>query len=205
MTPSAEFPENVSRETLERLQKLQELIAKWTPAINLISKASASDVWSRHILDSAQLFDFAPHNARTWADLGSGGGFPGLVVAAIAAEKAPQMQFTLVDSDKRKATFLRQAALQTGLTVTVKADRIETCPPLKADVVSARALASLGVLCSFAHRHLAHDGISLFLKGAKHEQEVEEARKVWKFDLTTAPSRTDPAGVILILKGLHLA
>lgn len=196
---------DVSRETLDRLHQLEALVVKWTPVINLISKGSGGDIWSRHILDSAQLFDISESVSGHWVDLGSGGGFPGLVVAILAAEKRAELRFTLVESDKRKATFLRQAAQILDLKLQVRAERIEVCSPLEADIISARALAPLSILCGFSSKHLVSAGAALFLKGAKHEQEVEDARKIWNFDLTTTPSRTDPAGAILMLKGLHLA
>jgi 16S rRNA (guanine527-N7)-methyltransferase len=193
---------DVSRETLDRLEALEALLRKWNPAINLVAKSTLHDAWQRHILDSAQLYALAPPQVGHWADLGSGGGFPGLVVAALAAERDPQRKLTLVESDQRKSTFLREAARQLGLSVTVATDRAEKLAPLGADVLSARALAALPMLCAFARRHLAPQGMALFPKGATHAAEVAEARRDWHFDLTVHTSETDAASVILALKAI---
>lgn len=193
---------NVSRETLERLKAYEALLKKWNPAINLVSKATLAEAWTRHFVDSAQIFDLAPEGAHHWADLGSGGGFPGMVVAAIAAEKAPDMQVTLVESDQRKATFLRTVARELGLKTQVISKRIEEVPPLGADVLSARALASLAQLLGFAERHLCPDGIALFPKGAAHEQELAEALESWRFEVQKTPSRTESGAVILSIGGI---
>lgn len=192
----------VSRETIGRLERLVSLLTKWNSSINLVSRASASGAWNRHILDSAQIYDLAPATTRHWADLGSGGGFPGLVVAILAAELGPRMRLTLVESDQRKAEFLRQASRDLGLDVQVVAERIESIASLGADVVSARALAPLDPLLGFAHRHLSPDGISLFLKGANYLAEVEHAKRNWRFELSATPSKTDAAGAILKVKDL---
>lgn len=193
---------DVSRETSERLELYAELLQRWNPRINLVSRASLPQLWSRHFLDSAQLFALRPARARTWADLGSGGGFPGLVVAALAAEAAPELRVTLVESDARKAAFLATAARELGLAVTVHADRIETLPPLGAEVLSARALAPLDPLLGYAARHLGPDGRALLPKGAGHAEEIAEARRRWRFDLRIHPSRSAPDGVILDIGAL---
>lgn len=188
---------DVSRETLGRLEAYAGLLQRWNPKINLVSRASLPELWTRHFVDSAQLFALCPPGARHWADLGSGGGFPGLVVATLAAEVVPDLRVTLVESDGRKAAFLATAARELGLTVDVRAERIEALPPLGADVLSARALASLDVLLGFADGHLAPAGRALFPKGARAEEEVAEARRHWAFDLTRHPSQTAEDGVIL--------
>lgn len=191
----------VSRETEERLRQLQALLAKWNPSINLVSRNTLAEAWSRHILDSAQLFMVAGPS-RTWVDLGSGGGFPGLVIAALMAEKRPGSQVILVESDQRKATFLREAARQIGVSVVVRAERIETLDPLYADTLSARALASLDRLCGFAAPHLAPEGVALFPKGQNWQSEVAEARKSWKFEMDVRPSLVDPVSVVLVMKAI---
>ncbi|MHC0052037.1 16S rRNA (guanine(527)-N(7))-methyltransferase RsmG [Actibacterium sp. D379-3] len=193
---------NVSRETLERLKTYEALLKKWNPAINLVAKSTLAEAWTRHFIDSAQIFDCAPQDVRHWADLGSGGGFPGMVIAIMAAQRAPDMAVTLVESDQRKATFLRTVAREVGVAVNVIAARIEEVPPLGADVVSARALAPLSVLLGFAERHLTPDGRAIFLKGANHAHEITEALASWRFEVQKIPSRTDPQAVILSIGGL---
>ena len=131
---------DVSRETVQTLLDFEMLVRKWTTAINLVSKSTVSEIWQRHISDSAQIFQYLPAGAKNWLDLGSGGGFPGIVVSILARELAPGLRVTLVESDRRKATFLRQAAQQFGLDVVVLDKRIESIPPQAADVLSARAL-----------------------------------------------------------------
>ena len=183
-------------------QHLDHLL-RWNGTINLVAKSTLSDAWVRHIADSAQLVPLAQVRPDHWADLGSGAGFPGLVVAIILAERSPQTRVTLVESDRRKATFLREAVRHLGLKSVVLADRIETARPLCADVVSARALAPLDRLIPLTARHLVRDGTALFLKGAKVDSELASARVAWSFLLERLPSQTDPTAEILRLKGLN--
>lgn len=194
---------SVSRETFEALQAFDALVRRWNPAINLVSKTTLPDLWVRHIADSAQVFALCPENAKKWVDLGSGGGFPGLVVAVLAKEKRPQLRVALVESDLRKATFLRQAVQTLGLSAEVISHRIEALPALKADVLSARALASLADLLGYANTHLQQDGVAIFPKGARFKEELAEARKSWNFDLEPNPSLSDPEAAILVIRNLH--
>jgi 16S rRNA (guanine527-N7)-methyltransferase len=195
---------SVSRETYDRLRAFESLVQRWTPAINLVSKASLLALWDRHIVDSAPLFWLAP-DATHWVDLGSGGGFPGIVVAILGQEHAPAMRITLVESDLRKATFLRQAARSLDLRVVVLSKRIDDIPPLDADVLSARALAALPELLGFADRHLRKDGVAVFPKGARHAEEVAAARKAWTFDLNVQQSLSEPEAAILMIRNIHRA
>ena len=117
---------NVSRETTDRLDKFATLIGRWSPRINLVAKGSMDQLWQRHIADSAQLFDLAPENFPNWLDLGSGGGFPGAVIAILAAEKVPNARITLIESNQRKAVFLKSLARETGVRFSVIAQRVET-------------------------------------------------------------------------------
>lgn len=181
------------------------LAEKWNKRINLVAPSTLPDFWNRHIADSAQLLDFAPHGSRTWLDIGSGGGLPALVVAIVAREERPHLRVTLVESDQRKAAFLREAARITGAEVVIVADRIERLPPQSADVISARAFAPLDRLLAAAAPHLAPGGVCLFPKGAGHAAEVEAALAHWRFVLHKHPSLTDPAGVILDIRELHPA
>ena len=187
----------VSRETLERLRAFEALTAKWTPKINLIAKGTVDQIWERHIVDSAQIYALAPDSFAKWVDIGSGGGFPGIVVAAIAKEKQPTAEFVLIESDQRKCAFLRTAVRELDLSATVFAERIEKAPPQAADVVSARALASLDALLPMIQRHLAPAGRALIHKGRQTAQEVAEAKANWSFLLEDHPSITDPDARLL--------
>jgi 16S rRNA (guanine527-N7)-methyltransferase len=190
---------NVSRETTERLDTYAALLAKWNPAINLVARSTLPDLWNRHILDSAQVFELAPKYVRHWVDLGSGGGFPGLVIAILAAEKAPKARVTLVESDLRKATFLSTVVRECGLTTTICAERAESLAPLNADVLTARALAPLDSLLVHAERHLAEGGIAIFPKGAAHGSELASALEHRRFSVQKHPSRTDTDAVLLVI------
>lgn len=196
---------DVSRETLGRLELFANLVRKWNPAVNLVGRSTVADLWARHIVDSAQIFEIAPADARSWADLGSGGGFPGIVVACLARQFRDGMTVTLVESDQRKAAFLIMAAKELGLDISVRTERIELLQPLGVDVVSARALAPLEKLCAYAFRHMAAAGCAIFPKGARAEEEIAQARRTWMFDLTCFPSLTDPEAQILRIKGLRHA
>jgi 16S rRNA (guanine527-N7)-methyltransferase len=196
---------NVSRETIATLQAFEAEVRRWTSTVNLVSRSSLDQLWERHIDDSAQIFKARPDNAVRWLDLGSGGGFPGLVVAILASELQPGLKVTLVESDQRKATFLRQTAQKLGLSVEVLAKRIESLPPQMADVVSARALAPLTDLLDLALPHLKPDGIALFPKGARHAEEVSDARRSWNFDLDSVPSAADPDAALLIIRKFRRA
>lgn len=196
---------DVSRETEERLRAYAALIRKWTGHINLIAASTLDNLWDRHILDSAQLFDLVNPDAARWGDLGTGAGLPGIVVAILAQEKLSALHVTLVESDARKATFCRTVVRELGLSATVVADRVEIIPTLQADVVSARALAPLPRLVAYAHRHLVPGGTALFLKGARHMAEVEVALASWSFSVEKIPSDTDPRGVILRIGDIERA
>ncbi|RDD63257.1 16S rRNA (guanine(527)-N(7))-methyltransferase RsmG [Ferruginivarius sediminum] len=191
----------VSRETLERLERYVAVLTKWNRAVNLVGRRTMEDVWRRHILDSAQLFEHLPvqsaGRSRRVVDLGSGAGLPGLVLAAMGAGEVH-----LVESDQRKATFLREAARQMDVDVEVHASRIESLPPLDADAVTARALAPLTDLLAYAAPLLGRDGICLFLKGEGVEQELTRAGKAWKMTLDRIPSRSDRRGSILRIGGI---
>jgi len=189
--------DDVSRETIDKLEVYVALLEKWNPVVNLVSARSLSDVWERHIRDSLQLYVLAPKDNRTLADLGSGGGFPGLPLAILASEINPALTVTLVESDQRKAAFLSAAVRELGLGAKVIPNRVELVSPLGAHVITARALAPLSVLMGFAKRHLAPSGKALFLKGATWQREVDDARRSWGFELAVHPSQTDGAGRIL--------
>jgi 16S rRNA (guanine527-N7)-methyltransferase len=185
----------VSRETLARLETYAALLVRWQARINLVGPDTLPDLWTRHILDSAQVWPLIPPEARRVADLGSGAGFPGLVLAILGA---PDVH--LVESDARKCAFLREAARLTETKVTVLNRRIEQVAPLSADVVTARALAPLSLLLDWAAPHLAAGGQCLFLKGRGADDELTATAKEWKIAHRRIPSLTDPEGVLLQLR-----
>ena len=187
----------VSRETVERLETHVALLSKWNPRINLVAASTLADVWTRHVADSAQLWPLRPPGARLWLDLGSGAGFPGLVVAALAAEGAPDLRVRLVESDARKAAFLATVAREADLPAEVLVERWQKLPPQAADVVSARALAPLAELLAAAEQHRRRGGTGLFPKGETVHQDLAEASVRWRFDHKLTPSRTEPRAAIL--------
>ncbi|MBT9385708.1 16S rRNA (guanine(527)-N(7))-methyltransferase RsmG [Pseudooceanicola sp. CBS1P-1] len=194
--------ESVSRETSEKLRLYAELLEKWNRKINLVSKHTIPDLWTRHFVDSAQIHSLASDFAH-WLDIGSGGGFPGLVIAIRAAELQPDATFTLIESDQRKCAFLRSVARETGVKVQVLSQRIEQAPVQGADVLSARALASLSDLLGFAERHLAPEGVALFPKGQRWKEEISEAEAQWRFRWEAVPSKTESEAVILKIGGIR--
>jgi 16S rRNA (guanine527-N7)-methyltransferase len=193
---------DVSRETLDRLTAYHGLLDKWGARINLVSRGTLSEAWVRHFHDSAQLLDPMPSDARIWVDLGSGAGFPGLVIAILAAERFPDLAVRLIESDQRKAAFLRAVLRETGVTADVVAERIESAISCGADVLSARALAPLPVLLDMALRHLAPSGVALFPKGVRYRQELAEALETFTFDCEEYASETDAEAVILKIGGI---
>ena len=194
--------QNVSRETYDGLVHFANLVRKWTVKINLISSASIDQLWDRHIVDSAQVFGLASLKFESWADIGSGGGFPGIVIAILAEEFHPSATITLIESDQRKATFLRTAVRELGLNATIHAQRIENVDPVNADIVSARALTSLSGMMPFLERHMAASGMALLHKGRQHQKEIAEARQSWSFALEEHHSLTDGEARLLAIKGI---
>jgi 16S rRNA (guanine527-N7)-methyltransferase len=193
---------NVSRETEDRLLVFVDLLGKWTQKINLISKSTASDIWRRHILDSVQIYDFAPNKFSLWLDIGSGGGLPGVVVAALAAQFEPGARIVMIESDQRKAAFLRTALRELGLGGDVLANRIDAMAPMGADVLSARALAPLDQLLAFTERHLKPGGTEIFPKGKTVDQEIADASTNWLFQIEKHASMTDADARILTIKDI---
>jgi 16S rRNA (guanine527-N7)-methyltransferase len=182
----------VSRETVERLALYAELLTKWQARINLVGPDTIPDLWRRHFLDSAQLYSLIPPGTKRLVDLGSGAGFPGLVLAVMGA---PDVH--LVESDARKCAFLREVARITNTPIQVHNQRIEKIAPLNADIVTARALAPLDRLLGWAYPHLAPGGQCLFLKGRGVEDELTASAKEWNIGLRRVGSVTDPGACIL--------
>ncbi|MGN6307544.1 MAG: 16S rRNA (guanine(527)-N(7))-methyltransferase RsmG [Mesorhizobium sp.] len=192
----------VSRETFGRLVEFEALFRKWNQRINLAARSTEPDLWSRHILDSAQLASLRPH-AQRWLDLGSGGGFPGLIIALIEKERGGFVE--LVESNRKKAGFLQAAISHFALPGRVVPLRIEDAPAavIQPQVVTARALASLDVLLDLASPWLSAGATALFHKGRDYRREIEESVHRWSFDLLQHPSLIDPEGVILEISNLR--
>jgi 16S rRNA (guanine527-N7)-methyltransferase len=188
---------SVSRETEERLSVFSNLLIRWNHRINLVGSTTVEEIQKRHIVDSLQLLPLAPPGARTWIDLGSGAGFPGLVCAIALQEINPVISVTLVESDQRKAAFLREAARHLSVPVTIHAKRIEQLDPDPADLISARALAPLPKLLDLASKFVHPASTLLFPKGRRAESELTEALRSWHITAELITSVTDPAATIL--------
>jgi 16S rRNA (guanine527-N7)-methyltransferase len=196
---------DVSRETTARLDRFVELLLTWQRTTNLIAPSTVPRLWTRHIADSLQLLDLAP-DARVWVDLGSGAGFPGLAIAC-ALTGRPGAVVHLVESNAKKAAFLREAQRVTGAPAVVHALRIENFVDSfrdRADAVTARALTSLKKLYDQSAPLLGPETLGLFPKGQDVEAELTEAAKCWNISkLTLVPSRTDGTGRIVVVQGLE--
>ena len=191
----------VSRET-QLLKSYAIILRKWNTTINLVSPATLNQIESRHIADSSQLAKISNAATGAWADLGSGGGLPGLVLAIMR----PDLPLSLVESDGRKCSFLRNVIRELGIdNTTVINQRIEQVSPLKASNVSARALAPLPLLLSYVQKHLEPSGRAWLMKGRNWQAEIDEARKKWVFDFIAHPSDTDPDAAILEITGIRHA
>jgi len=188
----------VSRETRDSLSVYADRLARWQKRMNLVGRASLEDLWHRHFFDSAQLWDFMKESDGRVVDIGSGAGFPGLVLAIMG-----RSDVVLIEANARKCAFLRSAATATQTMVTVREGRAETVPGADAAFVVARACAPMQRLLPLVHRHIAPDGTVLLLKGQRVSQELTEAAKDWTMDVARYPSRSDPSGVILAIRGLQ--
>lgn len=181
--------------TVGRLATYVALLTKWQARINLVAPATLPEVWSRHILDSAQLLPHLDGHAGPVLDLGSGAGFPGLVLAILGREDV-----ILVEADRRKAAFLQEAARVTGAKVKIEACRIEALRPIRAGIVTARALATVSELLHYARPFTDESTLYLFLKGERVDAELTTARERWNMRVDKAPSLSDARGVILRLE-----
>lgn len=196
-----DLPFGVPRETAERLGAYVDLLLLWNRRINLVSARSAEDVWRRHVADSLQLLPLLPAEPAPLLDIGSGAGFPGLLLAAATGRGA-----TLVEADRRKAAFLVEAAGRLGLAgVEVRAERIEDAALPTARLLTARALAPLPTLLRHAHALLSPGGVALFPKGRTAEDELTAASREWNMRVERFPSRTDPASTIFRISEIRPA
>ena len=191
----------VSRETAARLDRFVAVLLTWQDTTQLIASSTVAHLWTRHIADSLQLIDAAP-KARTWVDLGSGGGFPGLVLACALVD-TPDAVVHLVESNMKKAAFLREAVRATNVHAVVHAERIEIFTQGfadQADVVTARALAPLKRLLEQSFGLLTTGALGVFPKGQDVEAELTEASKYWTIDAELIQSKTDPRGRIVLVR-----
>lgn len=184
---------NVSRETIEKLQVYIDTLRAWQPKLNLVGASTLRDPWRRHILDSAQLIGHLPEGQQILADLGSGAGFPGMVISLMTGRPVQ-----LIESNSRKCAFLREVVRQTGANVLVRDARIESLSPVnEIKILTARACAPLERLLSYAAVMGCPDAVCLFLKGRNVQGELTDSKKVWDISYTLSDSLSDPSGVVL--------
>lgn len=194
MTPTQfAADQHVSRETMTRLEVYLAALQKWNKAINLVGKSSLEDPWRRHFLDSAQLLDLIPENSKSVLDVGSGAGFPGLVLAIVSEGR---FKVHLCESDGRKATFLKEVARLTGTEVAVKSERIEELEAFPVDIITARALAPIVTILDWCENFIGEETQLLLLKGTQTHNELTEAEKTWNIRAEIIPSRSDKTGLI---------
>lgn len=188
---------SVSRETYERLKIYVETLSQWNQKINLVSPDTIPNIWKRHVIDSLQLLPYL--GRKSLADLGTGAGIPGLILAISGIEN-----ITLVEADQKKVAFLKHISGLLGLRINILSERIERLGHQKFQIIMARALASINLLLSYSQPLLEEGGYCLFLKGKDVEKEVAEAQKKWQFKSEVYPSLTDPFGKIIKLSEVKL-
>lgn len=197
---------DVSRETIEKLLAYEALLRQWQKTINLVAPSTLDTIWHRHFADSAQLYALAPGDAKRWLDLGSGAGFPGLVLGIMLAGREGA-RLTLVESDTRKAAFLREVARRTGAPVDIQPERIEKVATQSklgvVDVITARALAPLPRLLELCAPAFSANTVGLFPKGRDAESELDVAQERWAFESSLHPSLTDAGGRIVVIRALQ--
>jgi 16S rRNA (guanine527-N7)-methyltransferase len=180
---------------MERLEAYAVLLIAWSARINLVGRTTLDDLWRRHFLDSAQLLPLFPSDVESLVDLGSGAGFPGLVLAILGVRGVE-----LIEADSRKAVFQREAARVTGVDATIRGCRIEAVMRHEVDVVTARGCAPLDRLLALGERFIGQRTTCLFLKGVHAEEELTAAGKAWRMSVSRHPSRADPGGSVLLLQ-----
>ena len=195
---------NVSRETICKLQKFAELLSAWNNKMNLVSKKSLDDVWERHILDSVQLIKYIPVDTKILLDIGSGAGFPGIVLAILLQEKYPSAKVILVESITKKTMYLKDICHQLALSsVEILNQRIENTVFKKVDVITARAVASLNVLCGYISKISNKNTTILLLKGKSYVQEELEAAPHWQYSSKIHPNLYSADGVVMEIKNVR--
>lgn len=193
---------NVSRETFLKLKTYEASLHEWQNKFNLVSKASLENAWQRHFEDSVQLFKFIPTSARIMLDFGSGAGFPALVLAIMAQEKLPQLKVKLIESIKKKTLYLNTVKELCKLNIDVVNDRIENLPAQKVDVITSRAMCNLNDLLKYSLKFTTKQTLMIFPKGRSYQEELDEARRNWKFDCRIEKNEVSDDGVILLINHL---
>ncbi len=193
---------NVSRETFSKLKLYESLLKEWQLKFNLVSNSSLDDAWNRHFEDSVQLFKYIPENSKVLYDFGSGAGFPGMVLAMIASEKTPYLKVKLIESIGKKTLYLNEVKKQTKTNVEIINDRIENIKAEKADVITSRAMASLSQLLEYTGKFCSKKTVCIFPKGKKFQEEIDEARKKFRFDCQAYDSEVSSEGKILIISNI---
>ncbi len=188
----------VSHETFERLDCFIAMLVDWNRRLNLISSSTIDTLWQRHVTDSAQLVTIKPIQSGRWVDIGTGGGFPGLVVAILSAELAPDVESILLEANQRKTEFLRRVVQATGIRTSVVVGRAETIDALGASRISVRAVAPLVTLLPLVARHLDRHGIALLMKGKTVDRELGRARQTWRFTACAHASMTGTGSVLAL-------
>lgn len=196
---------NVSRETVMKLKHFVVLLTEWNERMNLVSKNSLKDVWLRHVLDSLQLISYIPQTTQTLVDIGSGAGFPAVVLAIIMQEKLPTAKIYLVESISKKTLYLKDVCQRLELNnVEVVNLRIEKSDIKKADVITARAVASLEVLCDYVYKLSKKNTLALFLKGKTYADEIALSNKKWQFALQVFKNKYSSDGVVLAIQNVRI-
>ena len=197
----------VSRETYEKLEIFNKTLIKWQKSINLISNSSLEHIWTRHFLDSAQLYNFTKEIHGNILDMGSGAGFPGIILAMMGNEN-----INVVESDQRKCTFMREVARLSNTNLEIHNCRIEELPFINPDLIVSRALAPLKKLVEYVENHVYKNKLSmkkipsmLFLKGKLYKEELHELKKVRNFEYKVYPSITDEYGKIIFINNLVMS
>ena len=191
---------NVSRETLNGFYEYETLLSKWNEKINLVSKNTLVDIWERHFLDSGQIIKHVEVSGKRWVDVGSGAGFPGLVVALLLRDRKIDCDLVLVEKNPKKGFFLNEVIRKLNLSVEVVNDNIDNLEPLNADILSARAFSELNNLMEIAFRHRKKEGICLFLKGENYRIELDKTLNYWFFDYDIVDSLSSSSGKIIRVK-----
>ena len=193
---------NVSRETFNKLKIYEATLKEWQNKFNLVSNKSLEDAWNRHFLDSIQLIKFVPKEAKILYDFGSGAGFPGMVLAIIAAEQMPDLRVSLIESIKKKTLYLNTVQSLCGVRTTIINDRVENLTLKKADVITSRAMCNLKDLLKYAYSLANKKTTMIFPKGKSYQKELENAKKTWRFNCRIEANEVSDEGVILIINNL---